>query len=76
MPLYEFRCRTCDEAFEVRRPMAQANDPATCPAGHADSVRLLSVFASVGAPAGNAAPAPAAAPRMGGGCGAGCGCAH
>jgi putative FmdB family regulatory protein len=75
MPLYEFRCRTCDEAFEVRRPMSQANDPATCPAGHPDSVRLLSVFASVGAPSGNA-PAPAATPRMGGGCGSGCGCAH
>jgi len=75
MPLYEFRCRTCDEAFEVRRPMSEANDPATCPAGHDDSVRLLSVFASVGAPsAGATAPAPA--PRMGGGCGAGCGCAH
>jgi putative FmdB family regulatory protein len=75
MPLYEFRCRTCDEPFEVRRPMSQANDPATCPAGHADSVRLLSVFASVGAPSGSS-PAPTATPRMGGGCGAGCGCAH
>lgn len=75
MPLYEFRCRTCDEAFEVRRSMSEANDPATCPSGHTDSIRLLSRFASVGAPAsGGAAPAPA--PRMGGGCGASCGCAH
>lgn len=49
--------------------MAEANDPATCPAGHADSVRLLSVFASVGG-SGAAAPAPA----QGGGacCGGGC----
>jgi len=75
MPLYEFRCRTCDEAFEVRRPMSEANDPATCTSGHTDSVRLLSRFASVGAPA-SAGSAPAPAPRMGGGCGAGCGCAH
>jgi putative FmdB family regulatory protein len=75
MPLYEFRCRTCDEAFEVRRPMSEANDPATCPAGHHDSVRLLSVFASVGAPSSGAAT-PSPGPRMGGGCGAGCGCAH
>ena len=75
MPLYEFRCRTCDEAFEVRRPMAEANDPATCPDGHTYAVRLLSVFASVGAPtSGGSASAPA--PRMGGGCGSGCGCAH
>jgi putative FmdB family regulatory protein len=75
MPLYEFRCRTCDEAFEVRRPMSEANDPATCSAGHDDSVRLLSVFASVGA--SSAGPSPSPAPRMtGGGCGSGCGCAH
>jgi len=67
MPLYEFRCRTCDEVFEVRRPMAEANDPATCPSGHEGSVRRLSVFASVGA--------PSAAPPTGG-CGSGCGCAH
>ncbi|MFM8564471.1 MAG: FmdB family zinc ribbon protein [Acidimicrobiia bacterium] len=72
MPLYEFRCRTCETTFEVRRPMAEASDPATCPAGHDDAVRLLSVFASVGG--GAAAPAPAA-PRTGG-CGSGCGCAH
>jgi len=75
MPLYEFRCRTCDEAFEVRRPMSEANDPAMCSAGHDDSVRLLSVFASVGASSAGSSPAPA--PRMtGGGCGSGCGCAH
>ena len=48
MPLYEFRCRTCDDTFEVRRPMSQAGDPASCPSGHDDAVRLLSVFASVG----------------------------
>lgn len=73
MPLYEFRCRTCDDTFEVRRPMSQAGDPATCPAGHDDAVRLLSVFASVGAPSGGSSPAPM--PRMtGGGCGGGCAC--
>lgn len=74
MPLYEFRCRTCESTFEVRRPMSEASDPATCPEGHEGAVRLLSVFASVGASGGNAAPAPAA-PRAGG-CGTGCGCAH
>ena len=41
MPLYEFKCRTCDDTFEVRRPMSQASDPATCPAGHDGAVRLL-----------------------------------
>ena len=74
VPLYEFRCRTCDDTFEVRRPMSQSSEPANCPQGHDGAVRLLSVFASVG---GGGAPAPAAAPaRSGGGCGGGCACAH
>ncbi len=72
MPLYEFKCRTCDDTFEVRRPMSQASDPATCPQGHDGAVRLLSVFASVGA-SGASAPAPAARPT-GGGCGGACAC--
>ena len=72
MPLYEFKCRTWDDTFEVRRPMSQASDPATCPQGHDGAVRLLSVFASVG---GGAAAAPAAAARpKAGGCGGACAC--
>jgi putative FmdB family regulatory protein len=73
VPLYEFRCKSCDDTFEVRRPMSQASDPVTCPCGHDGAVRLLSVFASVG---GGAAPVATAAPSGGGGCGSGCGCAH
>ena len=73
MPLYEFRCRTCDETFELRRPMSEASAPATCPHGHDNAVRLLSAFASVGAVS---VPASAPAARPAGGCGAGCGCAH
>ncbi len=69
MPTYEFRCKTCDAVFEERRAMSQANDPASCPQGHDNSVRLLSVFASVGATAPQQAPAP-----RGGGCGGGCAC--
>lgn len=72
MPLYEYRCKTCDETFEVRRPMSEAGAPAECAAGH-PAVRLLSVFASVGA--GGATAAPAVAPRpTGGGCGGHCAC--
>lgn len=75
MPLYEFRCKTCDATFEERRAMSAASEPATCPAGHDGAVRLLSVFASVGASSGMSS-APTPAPRAGGGCGSGCGCAH
>ena len=75
MPLYEFRCRECDEVFEERRPMSEASAPATCPHGHEGAVRLLSVFASVGASAGGA-PAPSAPAPRAGGCGGACACAH
>ncbi|MER5598080.1 zinc ribbon domain-containing protein, partial [Streptomyces sp. NPDC002265] len=61
MPRYEYRCRTCGDTFELSRPMAESADPTDCPAGHADTVKLLSTVA-VG---GSAAAAPA--PRAGGG---------
>lgn len=69
MPRYDFRCRECSETFEVDRPMSASGDPARCPAGHADTVKLLNAVA-VGGRAG-AGPAPA---RAGGGgcCGGGC----
>lgn len=74
MPLYEYKCRTCESTFEVRRPMSESNLPATCPDGHDGAVRLLSVFASVG---GSPATPSAPAPKAGGhGCGGGCACAH
>ncbi|MGW7101593.1 FmdB family zinc ribbon protein [Streptomyces sp. NPDC054838] len=72
MPRYEYRCRTCDDTFEVSRPMAESSAPADCPAGHADTVKLLSAVAVGGAARGGPAAAPA--PAMGGGCCGGGGC--
>jgi putative FmdB family regulatory protein len=71
MPRYEFRCRTCASTggaavFEVNRPMSASGDPAPCPRGHDDTVRLLSTVAMTGT-----ATAPA---RRGGCCGGVCGC--
>ncbi|MFB7123847.1 zinc ribbon domain-containing protein [Kitasatospora xanthocidica] len=69
MPRYDFRCRSCGATFELRRPMAQANDPAVCPQGHQDTVKLLSTVAVTG----GAAAAPQAPAGGGGGCcGGGC----
>ncbi|MFR9800758.1 zinc ribbon domain-containing protein [Pseudonocardia sp. RS010] len=73
MPRYEFRCRECTTTFEVDRPMAAASDPADCPQGHSDTVKLLSTV-SLG---GRAGGVPAMAPTGGGGggcCGGACGC--
>ncbi|WP_431044651.1 FmdB family zinc ribbon protein [Streptomyces sp. P1-3] len=69
MPRYEYRCRACGTTFEVDRPMARSADPASCPDGHDDTVKLLSAVAVGGT---------ASAPRSGGGgggggcCGGGC----
>ncbi|MFF3320468.1 zinc ribbon domain-containing protein [Streptomyces sp. NPDC003035] len=65
MPRYEYRCRTCDDSFELSRPMAESSAPAACPAGHDDTVKLLSAVA-VG---GTAAPTTGTG---GGGGGGGC----
>ncbi|MCM2388671.1 FmdB family zinc ribbon protein [Streptomyces albipurpureus] len=70
MPRYDFRCRSCGDTFEVNRPMAQSSDPASCPAGHEDTVKLLSTVAVGGS---TAAPAPQSGGGGGGGCcGGGC----
>ncbi|MFJ8104965.1 zinc ribbon domain-containing protein [Streptomyces sp. NPDC096132] len=65
MPRYEYRCRTCGNTFELSRPMAESSAPAACPAGHENSVKLLSTVS-----VGGTANAPA--PRSGGGGGGGC----
>ncbi|MGC9501900.1 FmdB family zinc ribbon protein [Streptomyces sp. WG7] len=70
MPRYEYRCRSCDDTFELSRPMAESSAPASCPAGHDDTVKLLSTVA-----VGGSSSAPAPAPSSGGGggcCGGGC----
>ncbi|EDY59338.1 FmdB family regulatory protein [Streptomyces sviceus ATCC 29083] len=70
MPRYEYRCRTCGDTFELSRPMAESSAPADCPAGHDDTVKLLSTVA-----VGGSASASAPAPQAGGGggcCGGGC----
>ncbi|MFC9326702.1 zinc ribbon domain-containing protein [Kitasatospora sp. NPDC057015] len=71
MPRYDFRCRSCGATFELRRAMAQANDPAVCPQGHPDTVKLLSTVAVTGV-GGGASAAPQQAPSGGGCCGGGC----
>ena len=37
VPLYEYRCRTCDERFELRRPMSDSDLATPCPEGHDDT---------------------------------------
>ncbi|MET8761427.1 zinc ribbon domain-containing protein [Lentzea sp. NPDC004782] len=65
MPTYEFRCRTCDDTFELQRPMSESSAPASCPDGHADTVKLLSM-------AGISGTRQQPAQGGGGCCGGGC----
>jgi putative FmdB family regulatory protein len=46
MPLYEYFCPICSQKFELLRPMSRSDEPATCPAGHSDAERVVSLFAS------------------------------
>ena len=75
MPRYEYRCRACGDTFEVNRPMAASADVTPCPAGHDDTVKLLSTVALTGRGGTARAGSPASpAPAGGGCCGGGCGC--
>jgi len=65
MPRYEFRCRACGDTFEVERPMSGSSAPAQCPAGHDDTVKLLTTA--------RVSVSGSSAPASGGGCcGGGC----
>ena len=75
MPRYEYRCRACGDTFEVSRPMAASVEVTPCPAGHADTVKLLSTVALTGRGGGRAATSTMAPPAATGGCcGGSCGC--
>jgi putative FmdB family regulatory protein len=71
VPVYEFRCSTCHAVFDERRPMTDADAPATCPDGHVGATRLLPVFATTGLAA---EPRGACDAPVAGGCGGGCAC--
>jgi putative FmdB family regulatory protein len=75
MPTYEYLCRDCGEHFEQRRPMSASADPAHCPQGHRDTVKLLSTVALAGRSSAAGTPVTAGATAPSGGCcGGACGC--
>jgi putative FmdB family regulatory protein len=47
MPIYEFRCRACDQVFEAFRRLGDAGEDLACPAcGERAPEKILSVFAA------------------------------
>ncbi|HVK20580.1 MAG TPA: zinc ribbon domain-containing protein [Actinokineospora sp.] len=67
MPTYEFKCKACDQRFDVQRSMSESSAPAVCPDGHTDTVRLLTMAGLAGSATG-AAPAQSGGGCCGGGC--------
>ena len=67
MPIYEFRCKQCDHAFEELFTSSQQNKSVTCPECNGHNVmQLLSVF---GVGTSDIASAPTAEMPMCGTCG-------
>jgi putative FmdB family regulatory protein len=71
VPRYDVRCRACGTTFEVNRPMARADEPAACPHGHDDTVRLLPTVGLTGR-AGTVTSSVSAPAASGGCCGGAC----
>ncbi len=46
MAIYEYRCGSCGNEFELKRMMSEMDVPAPCPRCKGKSARLFSVFAA------------------------------
>ena len=73
MPVYEYYCPSCPTKFEKLRPMAAADEPVRCAAGHENAQRLISVFART--TRGSGVEELSMSNGGGGCCGGGGGCA-
>lgn len=71
MATYAYRCRTCQAAFQVHKPMAEIDSVTLCPeCGGAETQRLISAVAVFSSDSGGQRRALAGAPSC-----AGCGMA-
>lgn len=75
MPLYDYRCRDCDDRFEVKLGFDERPATVPCPSGHPNTVRIFSPVGVVTGRASAAVPSQPAMPAAGG-CGSACGCHH
>ncbi len=74
MPVYEFQCQDCQNAFRERRPFDQAGAGAICPVCHSEHTKkLLNVVAVIGGSQTQRQPAGSIPLDMGSGSGCGCG---
>ena len=58
MPIYEYKCKKCDEKFEMFRSISGSDNDVCCPVcGEKDVERLISAF-GVSSSGGGCAPSP------------------
>lgn len=69
MPCYQFACLDCETSFELKRPFAQASDPATCPT--CDSPHTQKQLNAIAFQTSSIS-----VPMRNQGCGGGCACQH
>jgi putative FmdB family regulatory protein len=74
MPIYEYRCESCSEKFEVLTRFAERDRAQVCPACESTTTRVLvSSFAFAGGPESSVSDFTSEAGGGGGCCGGGCG---
>jgi putative FmdB family regulatory protein len=75
MPIYEYRCESCSERFELLTRFAERDAAQVCPACESTKTRVLvSSFAFAGAESSDSLDFGASESTGGGGCcGGGCG---
>jgi putative FmdB family regulatory protein len=65
MPLYEFKCRTCDTRFEMLRKISDSDEDVSCPeCGEFEAERQVSAVTCTSNAAGSGAYSPAACTRF------------
>jgi len=74
MPIYEYRCESCSERFELLTRFAERDAAQICPACESTKTRVLvSSFAFAGAEPSDSLDFGASESTGGGCCGGGCG---
>jgi putative FmdB family regulatory protein len=66
MAIYEYCCQSCNNKFEMKRPMSESDKDAECPACKGKAKRALSKFACFST---DSAGVPTTLGGTGGGCG-------
>ena len=74
MPIYEYRCESCSERFELLTGFAERDAAQVCPACESTKTRVLvSSFAFAGAESSDSLDFGSSEGTGGGCCGGGCG---